>query len=151
MALWRCSCKCPKQILYYYIDWVGIYAEQNVQKKIKFEFHVFSWFPGLQNLDVFWKFFCRAILEMIFRCRNSSLLRTPFFDFLTIFHMVWKNQESWEIIWLDVCWGNQAFKNAKKILLTIFFFFCFFKPPLWIYTNCFEILNFVFSNIIPTF
>ena len=30
------------------------YVEQHVQKKkIKSEFHVFSWFPRLQNLDVF--------------------------------------------------------------------------------------------------
>ena len=36
-------------------------------KKFKSKFHVSGWFPGLQNLDVFWKIYCKASLEMIFR------------------------------------------------------------------------------------
>ena len=35
-----------------------------MQKKFKSEFHFFIWFPGDQNLGVFWKHFCGAILEI---------------------------------------------------------------------------------------
>ena len=38
-----------------------------MQKTLKSEFHVFSWFPGLQNLDVF----SEIILEIIFRQKDS--------------------------------------------------------------------------------
>ena len=32
---------------------LSLYVEGHVKKKIKSEFHVFGWFPGLQNLDAF--------------------------------------------------------------------------------------------------
>ena len=35
-----------------------------------------------------------------------------FFDFLTVFHMIWKNQESWEI-WLDGFWVGRRSKMQK--------------------------------------
>ena len=38
-----------------------------VKGYVKSEFHVSSWFPCLQNLDIFWKTYCRASLEIIFR------------------------------------------------------------------------------------
>ena len=39
-------------------------------KKLKSEFHVFGWFPGLQNLDVFKKMYYVAFS---FSGRNNSL------------------------------------------------------------------------------
>ena len=49
--------KCPKTIFI-----LSSYVEEHVKKKIKFEFHVSGWFPGLKNLDVFeekslWSYF----------------------------------------------------------------------------------------------
>ena len=41
--------KCPKQFLYYIDFKCGMVCEKN----FKFEFHVFRWFPSLQNLKVF--------------------------------------------------------------------------------------------------
>ena len=77
-----------------------------VKGYLKSEFHVFSWFPCLQNLAIFWKTYCRASLETL----------------------------------------------SLENLLAIFFFFLFFFAFLSCHfglMNCFEILNFVFSNVIP--
>ena len=38
-----------------------------VKDYVKSEFHVSSWFPCLQNLDIIWKTYCRASFEIIFR------------------------------------------------------------------------------------
>ena len=43
--------KCPKQFLYYIDFKCGMVCEKN----FKCEFHVFGWFPSLQNLKVFWE------------------------------------------------------------------------------------------------
>ena len=59
--------------------------------------------------------------------------------------MVWKNQESWEP-WLAEFLGNRHSK-VQKILPKIF---ALFLSSHYGFSNCFEILNFVFSNIIPT-
>ena len=40
--------KCPKQFLYY-TELICRLCEKNA------EFHIFGWFPGLQNLDAFFK------------------------------------------------------------------------------------------------
>ena len=117
-------------------------------KKFKSEFHVFGWFLGLKNLDVFRKPFCGASLEIIFKQkqfhRASFFLFLFFFlDFLMVFHMVWKNQRSWEL-WLDGFWGNRHLK-IKKISAKIFFAFL---SRHYGFTNCCEMLNFLFSNII---
>ena len=40
------------------------YVEAHVKKKIKSKFHVFGWFPGLQNLHVFFgKFIAEQVLN----------------------------------------------------------------------------------------
>ena len=36
-------------------------------EEIKSGFHVFSWFSGLQNLDIFRNIYCRTSLQIIFR------------------------------------------------------------------------------------
>ena len=38
-----------------------------VKGYVKSEFYVFTWFPGLQNLYIFYKTYCRASSEIIFR------------------------------------------------------------------------------------
>ena len=44
-----------------------------MKKKIKSEFHVFGWFLGLQNLDVFFgKIYCGASFEIIFRQKQFT-------------------------------------------------------------------------------
>ena len=40
--------KFPKQFLYH----IEFICRRACEKNIKFEFHVFGWFPGHQNLDV---------------------------------------------------------------------------------------------------
>ena len=59
--------------------------------------------------------------------------------------MVWKNQESWEP-WLAEFLGNRHSK-VQKILPKLF---ALFLGSHYEFSNCFEILNFVFSNTIPT-
>ena len=82
-----------------------------VKGYLKSEFHVFSWFPCLQNLAIFWKTYCRASLETL------------------------------------------SLENLLAIFLSFFFFFFFFFFAFlschFGLMNCFEILNFVFSNVIP--
>ena len=60
-------------------------------KKIKY-----GCFFEKKFVELFWKSFSG---------RKSSL-EPSFFEFLTGFHMVWKNQESWEI-WWNAFWGNR--------------------------------------------
>ena len=38
-----------------------------VKGYVKSKFNLFSWFPDLQNQDIFWKTYCRARLEIVFR------------------------------------------------------------------------------------
>ena len=55
-----------------------------------------------------WKIYCRASFEIIFRQKEFPKT-SCFFLFSIGFHMVWKNQESWEL-WLDGFWVN---RNSK--------------------------------------
>ena len=64
--------KCPEQFLRY----IEFISRRTCAKKFKSEFHVFSWFPGLQNLDVF--------LEKILWSYSGN-------HFLAVFHMVREN------------------------------------------------------------
>ena len=75
-----------------------------VKGYMKSESHVFNWFPCLQNLDMFWKTYCRANL------------------------------------------GILSLENLLAIFLSFFFFI---SNRHYGFMNCFEILNFVFSNVIP--
>ena len=65
-------------------------------KKFKSELYVFGWFPGLQNLDAFLENFLWSYFANHFQAK-IVLQSTLLFDSLTVFHMVWKNQESLEI------------------------------------------------------
>ena len=95
---------------------------------------------GFQSFTIwmfFWKKFCGAILEIIFRqtVPQSAL----FFD------SIWSGRIKRVETLDEKGFGVKAFKNATKFLLTIFFVFlrCHYR-----FMNCFEILHFVFSNII---
>ena len=63
-------------------------------KQLKFKFDVFSWFPVLQNLHVFFgKFTAEQVLKS-FLGRNNSL-KPPVFDVCdSLPFVVLKNQES---------------------------------------------------------
>ena len=92
----------------------------------------------------FWNLTVEQVLKS-FSDRNNSL-KPPCLEFIIVFHIVWKNQESWEP-WSDGYWSNRHSymqKSSAKIL-----FFTFLSLPLSIYYY-FEILNFAFFNIIPT-
>ena len=69
------------------------YVEGHVIKKFMSELYVFDWFPGLQNLDVFWKIYCEALLRNHFQAeiKPQSLL---FLDFVIVFHIILKNQKN---------------------------------------------------------
>ena len=90
-------------------------------------------------------FFEKFTVELVLKSlsgRNKSL-KAPVFEFLIVFHMIWKNQESREL-WLDGCWGNRHSKIPNSSAKNLFFVFlrCHYG-----FTNCFEILDLVFPNI----
>ena len=142
--------KCPKQVLYY----IEFLCKRTSEKKFKCKFH--GWFPGLQNLAVlFGKFTCGASFES-FPGRTNSL-KPPVFSFCNSLPLLWKNQGSWQL-WWDLFGGNSRHSKMQNISATCFLFF-FALSRHYGFTNCFEILNFVFSNIprgvstykVPTF
>ena len=53
-------------------------------------------------------FFEKNFVELFWKSLSGRKrsLEPLFFEFLTGFHMVWKNQESWEI-WWNAFWGNR--------------------------------------------
>ena len=88
-------------------------------KKIKSQFHVPGWFQGLQNLVVFSKHLLQSKLNNYFQA--EIIPWSPMFlDFLTEFHMVYKNQGSCES-WL-VRFSVRRHSKKPKIKPTIFFF-----------------------------
>ena len=78
-----------------------------------------------------WMFFGKNFVELVWKLfsgRNNSL-EPLFFDFLTVFHMVWKNQESCESCLV----GFWVSRHSKMQRISANNFFCLFKLPLWIY------------------
>ena len=110
IALWRCSYLVSKTIFI-----LSSYVEVYVIKKIQV-WTLCLWLvsrppkSGCFFENFLWSYFGNHFQAKI--VLQSTLL----FDSLTVFHMVWKNQESLEI-WLD---GFSTFKNAKNVLLTHF-------------------------------
>ena len=90
----------------------------------------------------FKKIYCVASWKL-FSGRNNSLESSLFLDFLKIFYLFWKYQQSrepWLVgFWVSRCWKMQN-TSANKVFLYIF------EPPLWIY-NIPWILNFLLSVI----
>ena len=104
-----------------YLCWICTSNKNKALKTIKFSFSTISW-----NLlqSKFWNHFQAEIIP-------CSLM---FLDFLTVFHMVWKNQGSCKS-WLIGFWviRHSKMPNISVNNIFFFFFFCVFEPPLWIY------------------
>ena len=68
-----------------------------------------------------------------------------FWDFLKVFHIIWKNQESCRS-WLVEFWVS---RHSEMSNISVNIYFCAFLSCHYGFTNYFEILNSVFFNIIP--
>ena len=106
--------KCSEQFLHY----IELICRRSCEKKFKSEFHFFSSFSGLQNLDVFLENLLQSKLWNHFQAK-IILWSFLFLDFLIVFCMVWKNQKSEPP--LVGFWGNSHSKmqeiSAKKYFL----------------------------------
>ena len=110
------------------------------------EFRVVICFPDFQNLDIFWKTYCRGSLKSSSGRKNFLIIFKQKY-FLIVVYMVWKNQSRelgalirWVLRVIDI-------QKCKNICLQIFFLFAFLSCR-YGFMNCFEIVNFVFFNII---
>ena len=114
-------------------NYIEFMCRRACARKIKSQFHVSGWFQGFQNL-IFLLLFFENLLQSKF-ChyfQAEIILWSPTFsDFLTAFHMVYKNQESCES-WL-VRFSVRRHSKKPKIKPTFFF----------------ERVNFAFSDVIP--
>ena len=109
------------------------FFKKKKKKKIKTELHIFSWFPGLQNL---WKFTAEQLLKS-FSGRNSLILQQS---------SIWSGESTELRDWIRWVWGNRHSKMQKCFCWQIF---CVFLSHHYRFTNCFEILRFIFSNLLP--
>ena len=90
--------------------------------------------------------FCNLLWNKFWNHFQAEIIpRCPMFlDFLTVFHVVWKSQENCRS-WLVGFWVSRHSKMPK---ISVNNFFQFLSSH-YGFTNNFEILNFVFSNITP--
>ena len=84
------------QNVFNYIEFI---CRKTCEKKL---FHVFRWFPGLQNLDGFSENLLWSKFWNHFQVK-TILYSLLFFDFLIVFLMVWKNQKSREPWLVGIC------------------------------------------------
>ena len=107
------------------------YAERHAQKNSSLNFMSQAGFQVSKIWMLFWKNFWGASLEIILY-RNSSI-EFSFFLFSNSFAHDLK--ESRELRDLLIRWIlGEAFKNARNVCWQfLFFFFCVFELPLWIY------------------
>ena len=103
------SIKCPNN--FYVI--LSSYVEEYVKKNWGLNFMYLVGFQVSKFWKFFWKTYRGASLEIIFRFHE-----TPFFIFLTVLHMVWKNQESCESWLVGFC--LVGIQKCKKFLPTFF-------------------------------
>ena len=68
------------------------------KKKIRYEFLVFGWFPGLQNLDDFWKNFVELGWKL-FSGRNNSLEPPVFWFSIGLWYSLEESRELRALIW----------------------------------------------------
>ena len=112
------------------------------------ELYVFGWFPGVQNLDVFFgKFTVEQVLKL-FSGRNNSLKPPVFGSCDSLPYDPEKSKELRALIsWLSV------YKHSKIQKISAKKFFCVFLRCYYGFTNYFDISIFLFSNIpggVPT-
>ena len=122
---------CSKLFLY----WIEFVYKRASEKKFKSEFHVFGWFPGLQNLAGFFgKFFVELVWNTFSGGNNSR--ETPVFGFSN--SLPYGLEESREL-WILISWvWVRSSRMQKK--------FC---QQYYGFTDYFEMLTFGFSNITP--
>ena len=84
--------KCPKQFLYY----IEFICRRASEKNSSLKFCVFGWFPGLQNLDVFFGKFTVGQVLKSFSGTNDTL-KPPVFGFCDSLPFGLENQESLEL------------------------------------------------------
>ena len=101
-----------------------------VKGYVKSEFHVFSWFPCLQNV-----FFEKVTVELVWKSfsgRNNSLEPPVSFYFLTV--VLYGLEESIKRVWSFELIGFSVtdIKKLQKKSACNFFFFIV-KPSFWIY------------------
>ena len=116
------------------------YGEGHVKKKSRESFISLVGFQPPKSGYLFGKFTAEQVLKS-FSCRNIPC-NPLFLDFLIVFYMFWKNQESWEP-WSVGFWVNKNSKMQKNSAMFLSL------TGQYGFTNNFEILNFIFSNIIP--
>ena len=92
----------------YHLCWICNSNKNKTLKTINFRFSVIFWNLLLTK---FWNHFQVEIIPW----------NPMFFDFLTVFSMVCKNQESWEF-WLVGFW---VIKHSKMPKISVNNFFCF--------------------------
>ena len=109
------------------------YVEENVIKKIQI-WTLCLWLVSRHPKSgcFFEKFTVKQVFKS-FPGRNNSL-EPPVFGFVTVFHMIWKNQYSWEP-WLV---GFQVYRHSKNL--------CVLLSCHYGFNNYFDILIFLFSN-----
>ena len=86
------------------------------------DFHVSSWFPGLQNHHVFLEFFGELVWEL-FSGRNNSLEPPVFWFSNSLPYVLEESRELRALIRWAL--GVTDIQKCKEIQLTIFFFFFF--------------------------
>ena len=107
--------KCPKQFLY---------INSRVRAYAKISSLNFLCFVGFQASEI-WMLFGKFTAELVWKSfsgRNNSL-ESPFFDFVTVYHMAWKNEERCGS-WLLEFWVSRRLKMQKNICQQ-FFCACF--------------------------
>ena len=104
------------------------YVDGHVQKNSSMNFMSSI---GFQTSKIWMFLFFVELVWKLFSGRSCSLEPPVFWFYNNQFHMVWKNQSSWEI-GLDGFWGNRHSKMQKKKFCWQIFFL-HFEPLLWIY------------------
>ena len=122
----------------FYIEFIGRRAYEKI---FSLAYRSFVCLSRPQKTGYFLENLMQASFEITFR-------QTLFLGFLIVFHMIWKNQGSRELS-LDSFWGNRHSKMQKSSAVFFCFFFSFLNCH-YRFTNYFEILNFAFSDIIPS-
>ena len=114
--------KCPKQFLFY----DEFICRRACIKKFKSKFHVFGWFPGLQNVCFFEKFTAEQVLKP-FLGRNN-FLKPSFFGVCDSLRFCLKESRDLRAL---IRWVLE--QQALKMQTIFAEFFFVFELPLQIY------------------
>ena len=141
MALWICCYWVPRGTSYF-VEFIC----ERVCEKIEVWILCLWLVSRPPNSGTFLgKFTVELVWKSISGKNTSPWKKSPCFDFLTVFHLVSKNQECCES-WLVGFWVSRHSKMYQ--ISANNFSFSFLSCHYW-FTNYFEILIFAFSNVIP--